>query len=69
MADLEMRAILLILELLFQFPVGLQPVSVCANWVLVLVLSTVASFFFTFDVQNSSLLLSSHAIKKLLQSD
>ena len=64
MIDLEMRTIL-ILEWLFQFPSCLQPVSVCSNWVLVLVLSTVVSFFFiTFDMQNSSLFLPSHAIKK-----
>lgn len=65
MADPEMRTLLLILELLFQFPSCLQPVSVSSNWELVLLLSTAASFFFiAFDVQNSPLYLSSHAIKK-----
>lgn len=58
MADPEMRMIFLILELLFQFPSCLQPVSVCSNSELVLLLSITASFFFiAFDVQNSLLCL------------
>lgn len=64
MADPEMRTILLILELLLQFPSCLQPGSDCSNWELVLLLSAAASFFFTAsDVQNSPLYQSSHAIK------